>query len=182
MWVVFEGGTPRAEHAEEAGDIGSHILGIGGNFSHLHKLLNQMGGILMSRRGELQGDHGDFHYGGEKGAVVKGMNAAEEPGDFIPAQDGRQAMCLLGAQDFKDLPVAGHDLLIEEAEAAIADAHGLGRPARDILTIKKVVRQLRFVQELGGFSVELGQHAHRVGVGLLGALALAVELEGSTAD
>jgi hypothetical protein len=116
--------------------------------------------------------------GGEEGPVVEGMDATEEPGDFLPAQDGRQAVFFLGAQDAEDEPAAGQDLLIEEADAAVANAHGFGRPTRDIVPMEEVVPELVLVQEVGGLAVELGKHAHGAGVGLLGALGLAVELQG----
>ena len=79
-------------------------------------------------------------------------------------------------QDTEDVPVALEDFLVEEAYPAITDAHGLGGPVIDVFAVEKVVLEFLLRDQIGGFVVELRKHAHRAGVGLLGALPLSVEL------
>lgn len=87
-------------------------------------------------------------------------------------------MFVLGPEDAEDMPVAGKDLLIIEANPAIADPHRLRRPATDVFSMEEVVPEFLFGDEIGGLAVELGKHAHGPAVCLLGALSLAVELQG----
>jgi hypothetical protein len=46
----------------------------------------------------------------------------------------------------------------------------------DVFAVEEVVLEFLLREQIGGFVVELGKHAHRAGVGLLGALPLSVEL------
>jgi hypothetical protein len=75
------------------------------------------------------------------------------------------------------MPVALQDVLIEEADAAVADTHGRGGEAIDIFAVQEVVLQLLFRDAVGGFVVELGQQANFPDIGFLSPFALTTELE-----
>ena len=86
-------------------------------------------------------------------------------------------MFVLGAQDREDVPIAGQDVDVEEANAAVADAHGLGRPAVDVFAVQEVLLELGLRDQIGGFVVELREHADRAGVGFLGGFSFPIELQ-----
>ena len=44
--------------------------------------------------------------------------------------------------------------------------------------MEEILLEFLLGDEIGGFVVEFGEHAHSTGVGLLGALAFAVQLQG----
>ena len=48
----------------------------------------------------------------------------------------------------------------------------------DVLAMEEVVLELLLSDQIGGFGVELGQHADQAGVGLLSPFPFAVELKG----
>ena len=48
----------------------------------------------------------------------------------------------------------------------------------DVFAMEEVVLELLLSDQIGGFGVELGQHADRAGVGLLSPFPFAVELKG----
>ena len=48
----------------------------------------------------------------------------------------------------------------------------------DVLAVEEIVLKLLFGDQIGGFAVELGEHANGACVGLLSPFSLAVELEG----
>jgi hypothetical protein len=84
---------------------------------------------------------------------------------------------VLGAQDRKDVPIALQDVDIEEADAAVADAHGLGRPVIDVFSLEEVLLEFRFGDQIRGFAIELGEHAHCASVGFLGWFSFPIELQ-----
>ena len=75
------------------------------------------------------------------------------------------------------MPVSLEDVFEEEANAAIADAHGIGRPVINVLAVKEIVLEFLLGDQIGGFTIELGQHADGAGVGLLSSFPFAVELK-----
>ena len=77
------------------------------------------------------------------------------------------------------MPVAREDVLIEEADATGADAHGRGGEAVDVFPVQEVVLQLLFGEQVGRFALELSQQAYCTDRGLLGTLTLATELKRS---
>ena len=83
-----------------------------------------------------------------------------------------------GSEDAEDVPVPVKDVFVEELDAAIADAHCIGRPLADVLAVKEVVLEFVFGNLVGTLPVELDQHAHSAGVSLLRAFPFAVELKG----
>ena len=84
----------------------------------------------------------------------------------------------LGSEDVENMPVALKDVLVEEADTAVTDAHGIGRPFAEVLAVKEVVLEFIFGEFLRALTVELREHADRSGVSLLGAFPFTVELKG----
>jgi len=82
----------------------------------------------------------------------------------------------LGSKDSKDAPTAVEDLLVEETNSAITDAHGFGGPVIDVFALQEILSEFLLRNQIGGFAVELRKHAHRAGVGLLRAFPLPIEL------
>jgi len=69
-------------------------------------------------------------------------------------------------------------MLIEEANSAIADPHGIGGPVINVFALEEIVLELLLGDEIGGFAIELAEHANGAGVGLLSPFSFAVELKG----
>jgi hypothetical protein len=116
---------------------------------------------------------------GEVDLVVQGGGRFEEPPHLFHTEHGGETVGGLRAEECEGVPVAFEDVLIEEANTAVADTHGRGGEAVDIFAVQEVVLQFRFSNAVGGFVVELRQEADFSDIGLLGALALATELQGS---
>jgi len=115
--------------------------------------------------------------GGKIGIILEGFDLGKNGSDFFTAENGRKASFGLGTEDSEDVPVSLEDVFEEEADAAIADAHGIGRPVIDVLSVEEIVLELLFGDQIGGFAVELGEHADGAGVGLLSPFPLAIELK-----
>jgi len=75
------------------------------------------------------------------------------------------------------MPVAFEDVLIEEADAAVAEAHGRGGEAVDVFPVEEVTLQLLFGDAVGGFVVELGQETDFTDIAFLSPFALATKLQ-----
>ncbi len=116
--------------------------------------------------------------GGEIGVILEGMDLGKNTSDLFTAENGREASFGLGTEDTEDVPVALEDVFEEEANAAIADAHGIGRPMIDVLAVEEIILEFLLGDQIGGFAVELGEHADGAGVGLPSSFPLAVELKG----
>jgi hypothetical protein len=82
--------------------------------------------------------------GGEGGAMVPGRHGLEEALDLWAAENGREALCGLSSHDLQGLPVASQDLLGEETESAITEAHGAWRETIDVFSMQKRVWQVLF--------------------------------------
>jgi hypothetical protein len=113
----------------------------------------------------------------QESVVMSGAHAPEQRAYFFATQDRGQARFALRAQDVEQMPVALQDMNEEEADSAVADAHGVRRPVIDVLAVQEVILELALADLVRALAIELAQHAHRAGVGFLGALALAVERE-----
>jgi hypothetical protein len=116
--------------------------------------------------------------GGEIGVILEGMDLGKNTSDFFTAENGREASFGLGTEDTEDVPVTLEDVFEEEANAAIADAHGIGGPVIDVLAVEEIILEFLFSDQIGGFAVELGEHTDGARVGLLSSFPLAVELKG----
>ena len=75
------------------------------------------------------------------------------------------------------MPVTLEDVLEEEADAAIADAHGVGGPVIDVLAVEEIVLEFLLSDQIGGFAIELDEHANGASVGLLSPFPFAIELK-----
>jgi hypothetical protein len=117
-------------------------------------------------------------YRSEISIVLKGLDSGQNASDFFHAQDGRKASFILGSEDSEDVPVALEDMLVEEAYAAIADPHGIGRPVVRVFAVEEIFLKLFFGNEIGGLAVEVDEHAQGPCIGLLRAFPFAVELKG----
>jgi hypothetical protein len=115
--------------------------------------------------------------GGQIGVILEGMDLGKNTSDFLTAENGRKASFGLGSEDSEDVPVSLEDVFKEEANAAIADAHGIGRPVIDVLSPEEIVLEFLLGDQIGIFAIELSEHSNGAGVGLLSPLPLAVELK-----
>jgi len=115
--------------------------------------------------------------GGKIGIILEGFDLGENTSDFFWAENGGKASFGLGTEDSKDVPIALQDVFVEEADSAIADPHGIGRPVINVFSVEEIVLEFQFSDEFGGFAVELGKHADGAGVGLLSPFPLAIELK-----
>jgi len=75
------------------------------------------------------------------------------------------------------VPVALEDVLREEADATVADAHGSRGKAIDIFPVQEGVLKLLFGEQVGRFAIELSQQADFTDIGFLSPFALATELK-----
>ena len=115
--------------------------------------------------------------GGEIGVILEGIDLGKNASDFFTAENGRKASFGLGSEDSEDVPVSLEDVFEEEADAAIADAHGIGGPVIDVLAVEEIVLEFLLGDQIGGFAVELGEHTDGAGVGLLSPFPFAIELK-----
>jgi hypothetical protein len=115
--------------------------------------------------------------GGQVDLVVARSGGREEPLDLLHAEDGGKPVGDLRTNEREGMPIAFEDVLIEEANPAIAEAHGGGGEVVDIFAVQEVALQLLLGDEVGGFVVELGQQADFSDIGLLSPFAFAAEVE-----
>jgi hypothetical protein len=115
--------------------------------------------------------------GGEIGVILEGMDLGKNTSDFFTAENGGEASFGLGSEDTEDVPVTLEDVFVEEANAAITDAHGIGGPVIEVLSVEEIVLEFLLGDQIGGFAVELGEHANGACVGLLSPFSFAVELK-----
>ena len=80
-------------------------------------------------------------------------------------------------QEGKELPLAVQDALIEEAEAAVADANGGGSELVDVFAVEQIADEFVFGDEIGPFAVEVGEQGDFADIGFDGGGTLAVEFE-----
>jgi hypothetical protein len=116
--------------------------------------------------------------GGKIGVILEGFDLSKNASDFFAAENSRKASFGLGSEDSKDVPVSLEDVFVEEANAAIADAHGIGGPVINVLPVEEIVLEFLLSDQIGGFAVELAEHANGAGVGLLSPFSFAIELKG----
>ena len=115
--------------------------------------------------------------GGEVRLVVEGGGGREESLDLVHTEDGGEPVGGLHAQEREGVPVALEDVLGEEADAAVTDAHGRGGEAIDVFPVQERALQRLFRDAVGGCVVELGQQADFPDRGCLRPFTLATEWE-----
>ena len=77
--------------------------------------------------------------GGKIGVILEGFDLGKNGSDFFTAENSRKASFGLGTEDSEDVPVSLEDVFEEEADAAIADAHGIGGPVINVLPVEEIV-------------------------------------------
>jgi hypothetical protein len=115
--------------------------------------------------------------GGKIGIILEGFDTGQNASDFIHAENGGEASFGLGSKDSENVPVSLEDMFVEEAYPAIADPHGIGGPVIDVLPLEEIVLEFLLGDLIGGFAIELGEHANGAGVGLLSPFSFAIELK-----
>jgi len=115
--------------------------------------------------------------GSEVDLSMQGGSRLEDTSDFFNTEDGGETVGGLCAQERQRGPVACEDVLIEEADAAVADAQRGWCEAIDIFAVQEVSLELLFRDAVGGFVVELSQEADFPDRGCLSPFALATALE-----
>ncbi len=115
--------------------------------------------------------------GGEIGIILESFHLGKDGSDFFGAEDGRESSLGLSAEEAEDVPVTLEDVFEEEANAAIADTHGIGGPVIEVLSMEEIVLEFLLGDQIGGFGVELTEHANGACIGLLSSFPLAIELK-----
>ena len=95
----------------------------------------------------------------------------------LRAEDGGEPVGGWRPQERQRGPVAFEDVLREEADATVTDAHGRGGQASDVFAVQEVMLALLFRNAVGGFMVELREQADFPDIGFLGPFAFAAEVE-----
>lgn len=116
--------------------------------------------------------------GGKIDVIVEGLDVVQKASEFFNAENGRKMSFGLSTEDSKDVPVSLEDMLEEEANATIADAHGIGGPVINVFALEEIVLEFLLGDQIGGFAIELGEHTDGAGIGLLSPLPFAIELKG----
>ena len=114
---------------------------------------------------------------GKIGVILEGFDLGKNASDFIHAENGGKASFGLSTEDSEDVPVSLEDVLVEEAYPAIADAHGIGGPVIDVLSVEEIVLEFLLGDLIGCFAIELDEHANGASVGLLSPFPFAIELK-----
>jgi hypothetical protein len=116
--------------------------------------------------------------GGEVDLVVQRGGGREETPNFFNTEHGGETVGSLRAHEREGVPVALEDVLIEEADATVADTHGRWGEAINVFAVQEVVLPLLFGEQVGRFAIELSQQAYFTDIGFLSPFAFATELEG----
>jgi hypothetical protein len=114
---------------------------------------------------------------GEVDLVMQGGSRLEDTSDFFKTEDSGEVVRGLRAHERQRSPVAFEDVLIEEANPAVAATHGRGGEAINIVAVQEGVLQLLFGDTVGGFAVELSQQTDFTDIGCLSPFALAADVE-----
>ncbi len=109
---------------------------------------------------------------------MEGLYLAQDPKDFLTAQNARQAALPFGVQIIESVPVALEHIGEKEFDTALGDAQGCGRPLVLIAPMQEIVLKLFFGNLVWWPVVKFYQLAHRTGVALLGTFAHSCKLQG----
>jgi hypothetical protein len=116
--------------------------------------------------------------GGEVDLIMQGCGRLEETPDFLDTENGGKAVLGLGPNKRQSVPIAMENVLIEEPDAAVANAHGSRGEPIDVFAVQEVVLEFGFGDQVWGFAVELGEQSDLTDISLLGTFALTTELQG----
>ena len=87
--------------------------------------------------------------GGKVDLVVEGGGSREESSDFLNTEPSGETVGGLRAHERKGVPVALEDVLVEEADATIADTHGRGSEAIDVCAVQEIALEFLFRDAVG---------------------------------
>ena len=88
--------------------------------------------------------------GGKERPVVGGVHVREDGAHFVLRENGGKPGFGPRPQVVEELPVPREHLDEVEADPAVADPHGVGGPAIDMLAVQEVGFQFRLGDRLGG--------------------------------
>ena len=115
-------------------------------------------------------------YGLKEGAVVGGVHVLQNCAHFVFRENGGKPRFGPRPEVVEEPPVPREHLHEVEANPAVADPHGVGGPAIDVLAVQEISFQIRLGDRLGRLiAVELAEHPQCAGVRFLGTLGLAAQ-------
>jgi hypothetical protein len=114
---------------------------------------------------------------GEGDLVVERGGGRQASPNFLHPEDGGETVCRLRAQERQRVPIACEDVLREEADAAVTNAHGRWGEAVDVFPVQDIALQLLCGEAVGGCVGELGQQADFSDRGCWRPFAFAAEVE-----
>lgn len=86
---------------------------------------------------------------GEVDLVVQGGGGREEPANLLHTKDGRETVVGGRAHERKGVPVALEDVLIEEADATVADTQGSWGKAIHVFPVQEIALEFLFGEHVG---------------------------------
>jgi hypothetical protein len=115
--------------------------------------------------------------GGEVDLVVQGCRRLEEAPTFFNTENGGEAVCGLSPNQRQGVPITLEDVLREEADATVADAHGSWGETLDIFAVQAGALKLLVGEQMWRLAIELSQQAYFADIGLLRPFAFATAVE-----
>jgi hypothetical protein len=115
--------------------------------------------------------------GGEVDLGVQGSGRLEQTPNSFNTEDGGKAVCGVRPHQRQSVPITLEDVLIEKAEATVAEAHGRWCKAIDVCAVQAVVLKLLFGEHVGRCARELRQQAYCSDIGLRSSRAFATAWE-----
>jgi hypothetical protein len=169
----FPGGAEQSERIFRPGDVA--VLGA---FAAVDMDLEALAIDVRDLQGEgFMEPEAQARDGGEVRLVVEGGGRREEARDLLHTEDGGEPVGGVHAKEREGVPGTLEDVLVEEADAAGADAHGRWGEAIDVFPVQERALKLLCGDAVGGCVVALGQQADVPDRGCLRPFALATELE-----
>lgn len=114
---------------------------------------------------------------GKGGLVGQRGGRREERPNLLDTEDGGEPVFGSCTQERQGVPVALEDVLREEAETTVADAHGRWGEAVDVCAVQEITLQLLFSNAVGRLVIALCKETDFTDVRCLRPFALATELE-----
>ena len=114
--------------------------------------------------------------GGQAGAIALQADQVKDAAHLFDAEDDRQLLFPLGADELDRGPVASAGVVVEELDAAQGDGDGRPRVLLEIGEVEEILAEFLLGDPVGRFVVVFRQLADGAQVGLLGFLGHAAEL------
>src|SRR5712691_3009164 len=86
--------------------------------------------------------------GGKVNTVVQGCGHTEQATHCLHTEDSWKPVFGLRSNEVEELPIALQNVEVEEADAAVADAHGGWRELIDVFAMQNVLLELGFGDEV----------------------------------